>query len=191
MVFWLRSPPPSRTMFVYFCSSICRVLSELVSSSNPFLLSPTPHPRAKIDHHVLCDLHFPRKPIGEQCADEILATSLAWPEIISAGVRPVGDVEITLPNSQGNQSFRSVAGKRSSGRAVYLGDPRLALLGRSPGRAEKSCASRRLAQSPQVLYFLGKCRRRRQRSRRRRTRTRCRLQDCAWISGRRDGPPGS
>ena len=31
-------------------------------------------------------------------------------------------MEITLPNSQGNQSFRSVAGKRSSGRAVYLGD---------------------------------------------------------------------
>ena len=29
-------------------------------------------------------------------------------------------MEITLPNSQGNQSFRSVAGKRSSGRAVYL-----------------------------------------------------------------------
>jgi len=47
-------------------------------------------------------------------------------------------VEITLPNSQGNQSFRSVAGKRSSGRAVYLGDPRLALLGRSPVGAEKS-----------------------------------------------------
>ena len=35
-------------------------------------------------------------------------------------------MEITLPNSQGNQSFRSVAGKRSSGRAVYVGDPRLA-----------------------------------------------------------------
>jgi hypothetical protein len=47
-------------------------------------------------------------------------------------------VESTLPNSQGNQSFRSVAGKRSSGRAVYLGDPRLALLGRSPVGAEKS-----------------------------------------------------
>jgi hypothetical protein len=47
-------------------------------------------------------------------------------------------VEITLPNSQGNQSFRSVAGKRSSGRAVYLGDPRLALQGRSPVGAEKS-----------------------------------------------------
>src|SRR5208283_2528708 len=29
-------------------------------------------------------------------------------------------------------------GKRSSGRAVYLGDPRLALLGRSPVGAEKS-----------------------------------------------------
>ena len=53
-------------------------------------------------------------------------------------VRPVGDVEITLPNSQGNQSFRSVAGKRSNGRAVYLGDPRLALLGRSPVGVEKS-----------------------------------------------------
>ena len=47
-------------------------------------------------------------------------------------------MEITLPNSQGNQSFRSVAGKRSSGRAVYLGDPRLALQGRSPVGAEKS-----------------------------------------------------
>ena len=47
-------------------------------------------------------------------------------------------MEITLPNSQGNQSFRSVAGKRSNGRAVYLGDPRLALLGRSPVGAEKS-----------------------------------------------------
>ena len=47
-------------------------------------------------------------------------------------------MEITLPNSQGNQSFRSVAGKRSSGRAVYVGDPRLALLGRSPVGAEKS-----------------------------------------------------
>jgi len=47
-------------------------------------------------------------------------------------------VEITLPNSQGNQSFRSVAGKRSNGRAVYLGDPRLALLGRSPVGVEKS-----------------------------------------------------
>ena len=47
-------------------------------------------------------------------------------------------MEITLPNSQGNQSFRSVAGKRSSGRAVYLGDLRLALLGRSPVGAEKS-----------------------------------------------------
>ena len=68
----------------------------------------------------------------------------------------VGDVEITLPNSQGNQSFRSVAGKRSNGRAVYLGDPRL------PCRAAhlsapKSRRSRRLAQSPQVLCFLGKC----------------------------------
>ena len=60
-----------------------------------------------------------------------LRISLAW-------VRPVGDVEITLPNSQGNQSFRSVAGKRSNGRAVYLGDPRLALLGRSPVGVEKS-----------------------------------------------------
>ncbi|MGZ3487164.1 MAG: hypothetical protein ACXVBY_09900, partial [Isosphaeraceae bacterium] len=48
------------------------------------------------------------------------------------------DVDITLPNSQGNQNFRSVAGKRSNGRAVYLGDPRLALLGRSPVGAEKS-----------------------------------------------------
>jgi hypothetical protein len=47
-------------------------------------------------------------------------------------------VGITLPNSQGNQGFRSVAGKRSNGRAVYLGDPRLALLGRSPFSAEKS-----------------------------------------------------
>jgi hypothetical protein len=47
-------------------------------------------------------------------------------------------VEITLPNSQGNQSFRSVAGKRSNGRAVYLGVPRLALLGRSPVGVEKS-----------------------------------------------------
>ena len=47
-------------------------------------------------------------------------------------------MEITLPNSQGNQSFRSVAGKRSNGRAVYLGDPRLALLGRSPVGVEKS-----------------------------------------------------
>ena len=47
-------------------------------------------------------------------------------------------MEITLPNSQGNQNFRSVAGKRSNGRAVYLGDPRLALLGRSPVGAEKS-----------------------------------------------------
>ena len=55
-----------------------------------------------------------------------------------AWVRPVGDVEITLPNSQSNQSFRSVAGKRSNGRAVYLGDPRLALLGRSPVGVEKS-----------------------------------------------------
>jgi hypothetical protein len=50
-------------------------------------------------------------------------------------------VEITLPNSQGNQNFRSVAGKRSNGRAVYLGDPRLALLGRSPVGAEKSVVS--------------------------------------------------
>ena len=47
-------------------------------------------------------------------------------------------MEITLPNSQGNQSFRSVAGKRSNGRAVYLGDPRLVLLGRSPVGVEKS-----------------------------------------------------
>ena len=47
-------------------------------------------------------------------------------------------MEITLPNSQGNQSFRSVAGKRSNGRAVYLGDPCLALLGRSPVGVEKS-----------------------------------------------------
>jgi hypothetical protein len=47
-------------------------------------------------------------------------------------------VEITLPNSQADQSFRSVAGKRSNGRAAYLGDPRLALLGRSPVGAEKS-----------------------------------------------------
>ena len=47
-------------------------------------------------------------------------------------------MEITLPNSQGNQSFRSVAGKRSNGRAVYLGDPRLVLLGRSPIGVEKS-----------------------------------------------------
>ena len=47
-------------------------------------------------------------------------------------------MEITLPNSQGNQSFRSVAGKRSNGRAVYLGDPGLALLGRSPVGVEKS-----------------------------------------------------
>ena len=77
---------------------------------------------------------------GENRRPGIAATSLAWPEIISAWVRPVGDVEITLPNSQGNQSFRSVAGKRSGGRAVYLGDPRLALLGRSPVGAEKSCA---------------------------------------------------
>ena len=61
-----------------------------------------------------------------------------WPGITSARVLPVGDVEITLPNSQGNQSFRSVAGKRSNVRAVYLGDPRLALLGRSPVGAEKS-----------------------------------------------------
>lgn len=47
-------------------------------------------------------------------------------------------MEITLPNSQADQSFRSVAGKRSNGRAVYLGDPRLALLGRSPVGVEKS-----------------------------------------------------
>ena len=47
-------------------------------------------------------------------------------------------MEITLPNSQGSQDFRSVAGKRSNGRAVYLGDPRLALLGRSPVGVEKS-----------------------------------------------------
>ena len=47
-------------------------------------------------------------------------------------------MEITLPNPQANQSFRSVAGKRSNGRAVYLGDPRLALLGRSPVGVEKS-----------------------------------------------------
>jgi hypothetical protein len=47
-------------------------------------------------------------------------------------------VEITLPNSQADQSFRSVAGKRSNGRAVYLGDPRLALLGRSRVGVEKS-----------------------------------------------------
>ena len=55
---------------------------------------------------------------------------------------------ITLPNSQGNQSFRSVAGKRSNVRAVYLGDPRLALLGSSPVGVEKSAA-----QSPQVRVF--------------------------------------
>ena len=67
------------------------------------------------------------------------------------------EVEITLPNSQGNQSFRSVAGKRSNGRAVYLGDPRLAVLGRYLS-APKNLRSRRLAQSPQVLCFLGKCR---------------------------------
>ena len=47
-------------------------------------------------------------------------------------------MEITLPNSQADQSFRSIAGKRSNGRAVYLGDPRLALLGRSPIGVEKS-----------------------------------------------------
>ena len=47
-------------------------------------------------------------------------------------------MEITLPNSQADHSFRSVAGKRSNGRAVYLGDPRLALLGRSPVGVEKS-----------------------------------------------------
>jgi hypothetical protein len=47
-------------------------------------------------------------------------------------------VEIALPNSQADQSFRSVAGKRSNGRAVYLGDPRLALLGRSRVGVEKS-----------------------------------------------------
>ena len=35
-----------------------------------------------------------------------LATSLAWPEVTSALVRPVGDVEITFPNSQADQSFR-------------------------------------------------------------------------------------
>ena len=49
-------------------------------------------------------------------------------------------MEITLPNSQADQSFRSIAGKRSNGRAVYLGDPRLALLGRSPIGVEKSAA---------------------------------------------------
>ena len=89
-------------------------------------------------------------------ADEISPLHLRGRKLSQPGSRPVGDVEITLPNSQGNQSFRSVAGKRSSGRAVYLGDPRLALLGRSPVGAE-SRRSRRLAQSPQVLYFLGKC----------------------------------
>ena len=47
-------------------------------------------------------------------------------------------MEITLSNSQADQSFRSVAGKRSNGRAAYLGDPRLALLGRSPVGVEKS-----------------------------------------------------
>ncbi|MGB2611046.1 MAG: hypothetical protein WBC80_18885, partial [Isosphaeraceae bacterium] len=47
-------------------------------------------------------------------------------------------MEITLPNSQADQSFRSIAGKRSNGRAVYLGDPRLALLDRSPIGVEKS-----------------------------------------------------
>ena len=47
-------------------------------------------------------------------------------------------MEITFPNSQADQSFRSVAGKRSNRRAVYLGDPRLALLGRSPVGVEKS-----------------------------------------------------
>ena len=56
-------------------------------------------------------------------------------------------------DSQADHSFRSVAGKRSNGRAVYLGDPRLALLGRSPVGVEKS-RSRRLAQSPQVCVFL-------------------------------------
>ena len=66
-------------------------------------------------------------------------------------------MEITLPNSQSNQSFRSVAGKRSSGRAVYLGDPRLALMSRSLVGAESLC-SRRLAQSPQVLCFLSQSR---------------------------------
>ena len=45
---------------------------------------------------------------------------------------------ITLPNSQADQSFRSIAGKRSNGRAVYLVDLRLALLGRSPVGVEKS-----------------------------------------------------
>ena len=64
-------------------------------------------------------------------------------------------MEITLPNSQGNQSFHSVAGKRSNGRAVYLGDPRLALLGRYLS-APTWRRLRRLAQSPQVLCFLGK-----------------------------------
>ena len=84
-------------------------------------------------------LHFPRKPIGEQRpADEISPPHLRGRELPLAQVRPVGDVEITLPNSQADQSFRSVAGKRSNGRAVYLGDPRLALLGRSPVSVEKS-----------------------------------------------------
>ena len=84
-------------------------------------------------------LHFPRKPIGEQApADEISPPHLRGQKLPRAWVRPVGDVEITLPNSQADQSFRSVAGKRSNGRAVYLGDPRLALLGRSPVGVEKS-----------------------------------------------------
>ena len=88
---------------------------------------------------LVYDLHFPRKPIGEQApADEISPPHLRGRKLPQPWVRPVGDVEITLPNSQGNQSFRSVAGKRSNGRAVYLGDPRLALLGRSPVGVEKS-----------------------------------------------------
>ena len=72
-------------------------------------------------------------------------------------------MEITLPNSQGNQSFRSVAGKRSNGRAAYLGDPRLALLGRSPVGAEKSAltmpcpvaAGSVFSGKVQVKYFVG------------------------------------
>ena len=50
-------------------------------------------------------------------------------------------MEITLPNSQGNQSFRSVAGKWSNGRAIFLGDPGLALLGRSRVGVQKSAVT--------------------------------------------------
>ena len=72
--------------------------------------------------------HFPRKPIGEQWpADEISPPHLRGRKLPQPGsVRRAETWKLLFPTLQGNQSFRSVAGNRSNGRAVYLGDPRLA-----------------------------------------------------------------